>query len=74
MTWADIIIILAATVLCTVMKRLDKQITYNCPPYCAVDHMHSFCFPTAEGQGGKWDCQSRHYQDCVNLGEIAVSP
>ena len=61
MTWADIIIILAATVLCTVMKRLDKQITYNCPPYCAVDHMH-YC-PATKGAGLDW--QSDYYQECV---------
>ena len=61
MTWADIIIILAATVLCTVMKRLDRQITYNCPHYCAVDHMH-YC-PATKGAGLDW--QSEYYEDCV---------
>jgi hypothetical protein len=61
MTWADIIIILAATVLVTVMKRLDKQITYNCPPYCSVEHMH-YC-PATKGAG--LDYQSDYYQDCV---------
>ena len=61
MTWADIIIILAATVLVTVMRRLDKQITYNCPHYCAVDHMH-YC-PATKGAGLDW--QSGYYEDCV---------
>ena len=61
MTWADIIIILAATVLVTVMRRLDKQITYNCPHYCAVEHMH-YC-PATKGAG--LDYQSGYYQDCV---------
>ena len=57
MTWADTIIILAATVLCMVTKRLDRQITYNCPPYCAVDHTH-FCSMNL-------DCPSDQYRDCV---------
>ena len=61
MTWADLIIILAATVLVTVMKRLDKQITYNCPPYCLVDHMH-YC-PATKGAG--WDYSSDFLEECV---------
>lgn len=72
MTWEDIIIILVAILLGMGMKYAEKQSV--CPPYCVVDHMHLFRFPTAEGQGGKWDCQSRHYQDCVNQVEIAASP
>ena len=61
MTWADIIIILAASALGMVMKHLDQQITYDCPPYCSVDHMH-FC-PNQEE--AFLDCQSGCYEDCT---------
>ena len=61
MTWADIIIILVASLLAMEMKRLEKQIAYNCPPYCAVDHMH-YC-PATKGAGLDW--QSDYYEDCV---------
>ena len=61
MTWEDIIIILLASLLAMGMKHLDKQITYNCPPYCSVDHMH-YC-PATKGAG--LDYPSDYYQDCV---------
>ena len=61
MSWADIIIILAASVLVTVLRHLDKQITYNCPPYCAIDHVH-FC---PKGKKVFLDCQSDCYEDCA---------
>ena len=61
MTWADIIIILLASLLAMEMKRLDRQITYECPHYCAVDHMH-FC-PSTLGEG--LDYQSGQHQYCV---------
>ena len=61
MTWADLIIILLAANLAMVMKRLDQQITYDCPHYCSVDHAH-FC-PSTLGEG--LDCQSDCYQECM---------
>jgi len=61
MTWADIIIILVATALHMVEVRLAKQITYNCPLYCAVDHTH-FC-PATKGAG--LDLESCFKQECV---------
>ena len=61
MIWDHIIIILVASLLAMGMKHLDKQITYNCPPYCAADHMH-YC-PATKGAG--LDCQSDYYQECV---------
>lgn len=61
MTWEDIIIILLASLLVMEMNRMDKQITYNCPPYCAVDHMH-FC-PATKGAG--LDYSSGFLEECV---------
>ena len=72
LTWEDMIILLVAALLSMAMDRLED--ISECPPYCAVDHMHSFRFPTPEGQGGKWDCQSESYEDCVKEELIAVSP
>jgi len=40
MTWADLIIILVAVSLITVMKHLDTMPGYACPEYCATDHIH----------------------------------
>jgi len=40
MTWADLIIILVAVSLITVMKHLETMPGYSCPEYCEVDHMH----------------------------------
>jgi len=40
MTWADLIIILVAVSLITVMKHLDTMPGYSCPQYCATDHEH----------------------------------
>jgi len=62
MTWADIIIILVATVLGMAMKRMDQQITYDCPHYCSVDHMH-YC-PATLGAG--LDYSSGFLEDCVD--------
>ena len=72
MTWEDLIILLVAALMGMAMDRMD-QIPV-CPHYCSTDHMHSFRFPTPEGLGGKWDCQSECYEDCVFPGEIPVSP
>jgi len=40
MTWADLIIILVAVSLITVMKHLETMPGYSCPQYCATDHIH----------------------------------
>ena len=40
MTWEDLIIILVAVSLITVMRYLDTMPGYTCPPYCATDHKH----------------------------------
>ena len=40
MTWADLIIILVAVSLITVMKHLETMPGYSCPQYCATDHDH----------------------------------
>lgn len=61
MAWADIIIILVASLLAMEMKRLEKQTTYNCPPYCAVDHSH-FCDTVLVLD---LDWQSRHDHNCM---------
>ena len=49
MTWADLIIILVAVSLITVMKHLETMPGYSCPEYCGVDHKH-------------WDYQSNSDQ------------
>lgn len=61
MTWADLIIISIATVLGMVMNRLDQQTTYNCPLYCAVDHLH-YC---GERHYVILDSQSRSFLECL---------
>ena len=66
------IILLVAALLGMAMDRMED--IPECPRYCAVGHMHSFRFPTSEGQGGKWDCPSDYYQDCMKEELIAVSP
>lgn len=66
------IILLVASLLGMAMDRMEDIPV--CPRYCAADHMHSFRFPTPEGQGGKWDCQSDYYADCVKELELALSP
>ena len=40
MTWEDLIIILVAVSLITVMKHLEAMPGYTCPQYCATDHKH----------------------------------
>ena len=52
---------MVASLLAMGMNRLEKQITYDCPPYCAVDHMH-YC-PATEGAG--LDVPSGYYKECV---------
>ena len=61
MSLADLIIILVTSILVTGMRRLDKQMTYDCPHYCSVDHAH-FC-PSTSGEG--LDLQSDQYRECV---------
>jgi len=61
MTWADLIIISIAAILGMAMNRLEQQITYNCPPYCAVDHLH-YC---QEEYHMVLDFQSRSFLDCL---------
>ena len=40
MTWEDLIIILVAVSLITVMRYLDTMPGYTCPAYCATAHKH----------------------------------
>ena len=51
MTWEDLIIILVAVSLITVMRYLDTMPGYSCPKYCGVNHNH---YPL--------DLQSSQYQ------------
>ena len=40
MTWEDLIIILVAVSLITVMKHLETMPGYACPQYCDINHVH----------------------------------
>ena len=61
MIWDHIIIILVASLLTTELRRLDKQITYDCPLYCAAEHIH-YCPTTKEAE---LDYQSDYIEVCV---------
>ena len=45
MRWADLIIILVAVSLITVMRHLETMPGYSCPKHCGIYHEH-------------WDSQS----------------
>jgi hypothetical protein len=62
MTWSDIIIILLASLLAMEMKRLEKQMSYNCPHYCATAHLH-YC-PATKGAG--LDYSSSFLEECID--------
>ncbi len=40
MAWEDLIIILVAVSLITVMRYLETMPGYTCPQYCAINHEH----------------------------------
>jgi len=71
LAWEDMIILLVAILLGMAMEHTED--ISMCPHYCAANHMHSFRFPTPEGQGGKWDCQSDCCEECADGVEIALS-